>query len=79
MFRVEFPQVQYIDLSKLIHVLKAVAIVTTEHLLITLRHTLMYRQQQQLKYKTLHAPLIDHSATDVALTEKLLRRELYRF
>ena len=26
MFSVEFPQVQYIDFSKLIHVLKAVAI-----------------------------------------------------
>ena len=29
---VEFPQVQYIDLSELIHVLKAVTFVTSEHL-----------------------------------------------
>ena len=28
----EFPQVQYIDLSELIHVLKAVTVVTSEHL-----------------------------------------------
>ena len=31
MLCVEFPQVQYIDLSEVIHVLKAVAIVTSEH------------------------------------------------
>ena len=29
---VEFPQLQYIDLSELIHVLKAVTVVTSEHL-----------------------------------------------
>ena len=29
---VEFPQMQYADLSELIHVLKTVAIVTSEHL-----------------------------------------------
>ena len=29
---VEFPQMQYADLSELIHVLKIVAIVTSEHL-----------------------------------------------
>ena len=32
MLCVEFPQVQNIDLIELIHVLKAVAIVTSEHL-----------------------------------------------
>ena len=32
MLNVEFPQVEYIDLSELIHVLKALAIVTSEHL-----------------------------------------------
>ena len=32
MLCVEFPQVQYIDLSELIHVLKAVTFVTGEHL-----------------------------------------------
>ena len=36
MLCVEFPQVQYIDLGELIHVLKAhVAIVTSEHLNLT--------------------------------------------
>ena len=32
MLCVEFPLVQYIDLSEIVHVLKAVAIVTSEHL-----------------------------------------------
>ena len=32
MFCVEFPQVQYIDLSEIVHVFKAVAMVTTENL-----------------------------------------------
>ena len=31
MLCVEFPQLQYIDCGELIHVLKAVAIVTSEH------------------------------------------------
>ena len=32
MFCVEFPQVQYIDLNQIVHVLKAVAMVNTEDL-----------------------------------------------
>ena len=32
MLCVEFPKVQYIDLSEIIHVLKALTIVTSEHL-----------------------------------------------
>ena len=32
MFFVEFPQVQYIDLSEIVHVLKAVAMMTIENL-----------------------------------------------
>lgn len=32
MLSVEFPQMQYADLSELIHVLKTVAIVTSEHI-----------------------------------------------
>ena len=32
MLSVEFPQVEYTDLSEFIHVLKALAIVTSEHL-----------------------------------------------
>ena len=31
MLSVEFPQVQYIDLGAIVHVLKAVAIVTSAH------------------------------------------------
>ena len=29
---VKFPQVQYIDFSEIVHVLKAVAVLTSEHL-----------------------------------------------
>ena len=32
MYCIEFPQVQYINLSEIVHVLKAVAIVTRVHL-----------------------------------------------
>ena len=32
MLCVEFPKVQYIDLNEIIHVLKALTIVTSEHL-----------------------------------------------
>ena len=32
MLSVEFPLVQYIDLSEIVHVLKAIAIVTSKHL-----------------------------------------------
>ena len=32
MLCVEFPLVQYIDLSEIVHVLKAIAIVTSKHL-----------------------------------------------
>ena len=43
MLCVEFPQMHYINLSELIHVLKAVAILTTEHLnLWTLRKSVPY-------------------------------------
>ena len=38
MLCVEFPQVQYINLSKLIHVLKAVAIVTMDIVIFVFSH-----------------------------------------